>query len=515
MHHQNKPVPARRRIRKPSTAADIILYQPRSARAKYRVPMSLLALASMLEGAYDYAIVDGNFFHEPVRQLGEIIARNRSRFLGMTVMPGPQLQEAVPVARAMRQRFPELTIAWGGYFPSNYPEVVLRSGLVDFVFRGPVEREFRRFIDAWHGDRDFSGIRSLSYRANGQIVHQPLQMPLLPMDELPAWPYHRVGDMRKYLGRTVLGERTMAMHTSYGCPFTCGFCGIVPIYNGRWVARSAEWVAAEVEMIQRQFGADAIEFTDNNFFTSMRRVAEFSELLLQKRIRVSWWGEARPDTLMKYPDAVLRNMRRSGCKMIFLGAESGSALRLQQMNKGGSQTPETILRLAERFREHDIIPEFSFVLGAPAENVDAAIDEEIAFIRKVKRVNPASEIIIYVYAPVPLQGASLLAEAQKSGFRFPETLDDWLRPEWSQHDLRRNPMTPWLQPRHLAKIHNFETVLNARYPTISDIKLKPWHRRLLQIAGTWRYTSGVHRAPYEIKILQRMLRYRQPEEEGF
>jgi radical SAM superfamily enzyme YgiQ (UPF0313 family) len=496
--------------------ADIILYFPRSATGKHRVPMSLLALGSMLEHRYNYAIVDGNFFHDPITQLSEAIERNGSSILGMSVMPGPQLQEAIPLARHLRERFPRLQIIWGGYFPSNHTEVVLRSGWVDYVMRGPVEREFvslMEFLSCGKGAR--SQIKGLAYSENGRIVHNPLRLPLAPMDDLPPWPYERLGDVRRYLGNTYLGRRTMTMHTSYGCPFTCSFCAVVPIYEGAWVGRSAPLIADEVQQVIGKYGVDAIEFGDNNFFTSMKRTAQFAEEVLRRGLRVTWWGEARPDTLEKYPDDVLFAMRRSGCKMVFLGAESGSALRLKQMNKGGTQTPETILRLAEKLRKHDIIPEFSFVLGAPAEDVDQALDEEIAFIRRVKKINPQSEIIIYVYAPVPMLGSALFNDVQKTGFRFPSRLEDWLLPQWSKLDLRRNPLTPWLKPSHIDKIHDFETVLNARYPTNSDVKLSGGQRRLLKASGAWRYAAGFYRAPYEIKILQRLMRYRQPEVEGF
>ncbi|MGH7492202.1 MAG: B12-binding domain-containing radical SAM protein [bacterium] len=496
--------------------ADIILYFPRSANSKYRVPMSLLALGSMLENRYDYAILDGNFFHDPIAQLSSALERTGAQILGMSVMPGPQLQEAIPLVRHLRRRFPGLQIIWGGYFPSNHTDIVLQSGWVDYVMRGPVEREFAQLSQYLNGNGVLrESILGLSYRENGRVVHNPQRMPLAPIDDLPPWPYERLGDMRRYLGKTCLGKRTMAMHTSYGCPFKCSFCAVVPIYEGGWVARTAPRVADDVESVIKRFGVDAIEFDDNNFFTSVKRTSEFAEELLQRELRVSWWGEARPDTLENYPDGVLAQMRRAGCKMIFLGAESGSALRLEQMNKGGTQTPETILRLAEKLRRHDIVPEFSFVLGAPADDVDSALNEEIAFIRLVKKINPQSEIIIYVYAPVPVPGSSLFEEVQKTGFQFPARLEDWQLPQWSQLDLRRNPLTPWLKPRHFDKIHHFEAVLNARYPTNSDVKLTARQRRLLQVSGAWRYATGFYFAPYEIKLLQRWMHYRQPEIEGF
>jgi len=499
-----------------SSKADIILYFPRSAKSKYRVPMPLLALGSMLENRYDYAIVDGNFFHEPVAQLSAVIEKSGAQILGMSIMPGPQLQESIPLVRNLRERFPKLKIIWGGYFPANHTEVVLQSGWVDYVMRGPVEREFVQLLQYLNGNGvKRESILGLSFRENGRSVNNPQRFPLAPIDDLPSWPYERLGDMRHYLGKTYLGKRTTAMHTSYGCPFTCSFCAVVPIFDGGWVARRAPLVADEVESMIKKYAVDAIEFADNNFFASVKRTAQFADELLRRDIRVTWWGEARPDTLEKYSGETLAAMRRSGCKMIFLGAESGSALRLKQMNKGGTQTPETILRLAEKLRRHDIVPEFSFVLGAPAEDVDGALDEEIAFIRRVKKINPHSEIIIYVYAPVPMLGSSLFKEAQKAGFDFPTRLEDWLLPQWSQLDLRRNPLTPWLKPRHVDKIHDFETVLNARYPTNSDIKLTNRQRRLLQASGAWRYAAKFYYAPYEIKLLHRLVRYRQPEIEGF
>src|SRR5207249_4755218 len=42
-------------------AVMIVLVNPRSARWKHRVPMSILSLATLLEDRYSYEIIDGNF----------------------------------------------------------------------------------------------------------------------------------------------------------------------------------------------------------------------------------------------------------------------------------------------------------------------------------------------------------------------------------------------------------------------------------------------------------------------
>jgi anaerobic magnesium-protoporphyrin IX monomethyl ester cyclase len=259
-----------------------------------------------------------------------------------------------------------------------------------------------------------------------------------------------------------------------------------------------------------------VEFHDNNFFVSEKRVVEFSELV--KKENMVWWGEGRIDTIDKYSDDSLRLMREAGCRMIFFGAETGNDALLKAMDKGGTQTGEQIKRFAARMARFDIIPEYSFVLGTPAptpEKVMQQIDEDISFIKKVKAINPDTEIIIYVYSPVPVEGSALYEQVLASGFRFPEKLEDWINPEWENFDLRKNPLTPWLTPAMVDKIKDFETVLNGYYPTVSDIRLSSFRRGLIKGIASLRYRSGFYRFPYEIKALQKMWKYRQPEIEGF
>src|SRR4029079_16994121 len=118
---------------------------------------------------------------------------------------------------------------------------------------------------------------------------------------------------------------------------------------------------------------------------------------------IGWWGEARIDTLMKYSDRTWRLMRGSGVRMVCLGAESGSDETLQRMNKGGKATTQRTLEIAARMTQYDIVPEMSFVVGNPPDP-EADVLQTLEFIRQVKRVNPRTEIILYMYTPVPLAG---------------------------------------------------------------------------------------------------------------
>jgi hypothetical protein len=103
----------------------------------------------------------------------------------------------------------------------------------------------------------------------------------------------------------------------------------------------------------------------------------------------------------------------------------------------------------------------------------------------------------------------------ESGFSFPQHLEDWISPQWESFDLRKNPLTPWLNPSMIDKIRDFETVLNGYYPTVSDTRLTTVRRKVLRTLSYPRYKSGIYHKPYEVKALQKLYKYRQPETEGF
>jgi len=496
----------------------IILVNPRSAVAKHRVPNSILNIAASIEGKYPWVIVDGNREPDPLAGIMRYLERGDFRYVGFTVMPGPQLKQAIPISKAIKQHYPDVKVIWGGYFPTSQFKAVLNSGIVDFVVNGPGDRCFPKLIDSLEKNEPYELIKNLIYKSGDKII-KTIKEDLIEQDDLPSLPYDKLTEfypMDKYLGKTYLGQKTLAYHSSIGCPFTCSFCAVVPTYEARWKAKSAQKVYNDIKYIKDKWGADAIEFHDNNFFVSEKRTIEFAKLIIPEKM--NWWGMARIDTMNKFKDSSLALIREAGCKIIFFGAESGNNAILKQMDKGGTQSSEQIASFAERLKKFDIIPEYSFVLGTPAptpEEVEAQIDFEIKFIKKIKKINPGTEIVLYTYSPVATEGSDLYNQALEKGFRFPQTLEDWISPAWENFDMRKNPLTPWLTPMMIDKIRNFETVLNGYYPTITDIRLSNFKRKAIHLLAGLRYKINLHRYPYEIKLLQRMWKYRQPEIQGF
>lgn len=490
----------------------IVLYNPPSnARRKPVLPMSLLALGAVLENRHEYVIIDGNLEVDPVATLTRVIRETNANILGVTVMPGPQLNASVPTCRQLKATFPNLTIIWGGYFPTQHYEVCLKSDIVDYVVRGHGEVVFKNLLDTLARNGDPTALPGLAYRdrMTGEVRSNELA-PIPHPDHLPDFPYQQV-DVARYVRRTFMGARTLPHHSSYGCPFFCNFCAVVNMVNGRWLAQSAARTASVARRLVNDFGIDAIEFYDNNFFTHEARTAEFADRITD--LSIGWWGEARIDTLMKYSDRTWQLMRDSGLKMVFLGAESGSDATLQRMNKGGAASTQKTLEIAAKMKQFAIVPEMSFVLGNPPDP-DQDVAQTIEFIRTVKRVNPATEIILYTYTPVPLAG-ELYEQAKAEGFAFPETLDEWISAEWAEFSQRRSAHLPWLRDPVRRKLRDFQWVINAYYPTLTDRSLSKLKRITLRTLSAWRYHLRVYTHPIELRAAHRFLAYQRPETSGF
>ena len=282
-------------------------------------------------------------------------------------------------------------------------------------------------------------------------------------------PYHRLRNPEKYIAQTFLGNRTAVHHASYGCPFRCKFCGVTEVAHGRQKSESPERTANVLAHIQREYSIDSVQFYDNNFFLREDDVADLARRITP--LNLSWWCEGRIDILLRYSDATLHALRRSGCKMIFLGAESGSDKILREMDK--QLTSAQTLELAGRIRQFGIIPEFSFVIGNPQEP-EQDLKTNMQFIRRLKSINPEAEIIVQHYTPTP-HPDGMYGDIDGK-IVFPKTPEEWASPRWYNFTVRQDPALPWLPRKTKRLIDAFETVLACRWPTIQDSRISRWAR---------------------------------------
>lgn len=485
----------------------ILLYHPRATRPQNcRLPLAVLALAAVLEGREEYEIVDGNIEEKPIEKLLHLVDTHQVELIGVSAMPGPQMVAAMEASRRIRELRPLVKIAWGGYFPSIYPDSALNAKYVDFVIRGQGEDTLLELIDAMRGNRPFDSILGLSYKDHFGLHRSNSERPMKGPDNFPWTPFHRV-PVEKYLRPSFFGRRTAVHHASIGCPFNCSFCGVHVAYGRDEKMESPQRTVAILNHLVTKYGADSVQFYDMNFFLREDHAVKLMELLAPLKLR--WWCEARVDIMSRFSDASMAAIKRAGCTMIFFGAESGSDWALKEMQKG--ITTEQTLIMASRTREFGIIPEFSFVVGNP-HDPERDTRETLAFIRKIKRINPDSEIIVQHYTPTPQLGSMYGGVDEK--IAFPDSPTEWATKRWMDFTLRIDTSAPWMKRKTKRLIDNFELVVASRWPTVQDIRAPKWSRRLLRALSAWRYAMQFYTWPVELQFAHRVIQLRKPKRES-
>ncbi|HEY3637187.1 MAG TPA: radical SAM protein [Rhizomicrobium sp.] len=479
----------------------IILVNPRATRpGNHRFPLSVMAIGGSIPEGESWTIVDGNMPDADVVSLisDRVLAASGTpdpvKAIAFSVMPGPQLVNAVIACKEIKRRHPDIPVVWGGNFGSLYPESVLNAPYVDWLVRGQGEHTFRELLDVLRDARDPESVAGLAFRKPDGSHYLGTERRWVGPNDLPAPRYDRI-PVQEYLRPTFLGQRSGVYQASIGCPYACNFCGVISVYGRGEKVQKPERTAEHLRFLVREHGMDSLHFYDNNFFLNDAHGREVADCLQPLGIR--WWCEARVDAVLRFSEDTWRRLKRAGLTMLFFGAESGSNEVLRKMKKG--ITTEQVLEAAARTREHGIIPEFSFVFGDPDEP-EKEIENTLGFIRRLKTVNPAMELIAYFYTPTPQRLDTYGNVDPLAG--TPTTLEEWVTPQWVKWMTHHDPELPWLNKRLKARVEDFELVLKSRFPSVHDRHTRGWGK----IAAQWLARSRWHRGDYADPRLLRRVR---------
>jgi radical SAM superfamily enzyme YgiQ (UPF0313 family) len=358
----------------------------------------------------------------------------------------------------------------------------------------------------------------LTWKRDGRAVHNP-ERSLIAPETLPPLPYDRLDDVRGYLRPSFMGRRTAVHQAALGCRFKCEFCGVVSMWNGSTLLDAPARLEAALVELRDRWGADGVQFYDHNFFD--REESSIPVLEVLARLAMPWWCYARADALARFGPRTWDLIRKSRLRMTYIGAEAASDEVLNSMRKG-SRVDHT-LEVAARCREHDVIPEFSFVLGGP-EDPEGEIEKTLSFIRRLKQLHPACEIILYFYSPTPqvdraarrdrpgVAHLPVLESYGPSGPALPATPEEWTEPRWVSWVCHQD--APWLTPRIRQRVLDFARVLACRFPTVQDYQTPSWGKALLQNLARWRYATRIYARPLELRVGQRLLGLRDPKSES-
>lgn len=498
----------------------ILLINPTmTSRRSARFPLAVLNLSASLDGKCASTIIDGNIDRDFVSTALRAVRDGSIDAVGVSVMGGPQLSTAIAVSRAIREQSPATPIIWGGHFPTICPHPALNVPYVDYAIRGQGEDALDELLDAlFAGHQDaLASIPGLSWRQAEEIVHNP-DRAFSAASLARALPYDRLGNLGQYLSRTFLGQRTAGYQAALGCRFRCTFCGVAAMFRGKTALPTATRLEHDLQFLKYQLGVDAIQFYDHNFFDREIDMAPLLEVLA--KFELPWWCFARADALLNLSDRSWGLVRKSRLRMTYIGAESPSDWLLHDVRKG-TRSDQT-LAAVEKCRSHGVIPELSFML-APPQDPEGETQKTFEFIRLIKRLHPQTEIMLYIYTPLP-SGPLLLRSGKASGAAarqapelrdcankpvvFPRTADEWAEPQWREYWCHTD--APWVSPQLRRRIQDFTTVLGCRFPTATDVRSPPWGKSALRTLASWRYRYRRYDRPWELDLSRKFIRLWDP-----
>jgi anaerobic magnesium-protoporphyrin IX monomethyl ester cyclase len=495
----------------------ILLVNPTiTSRRSARFPLAVLNLSASLDGRYASSIVDGNIDRDFVATSLRRLAAGGVDAVGISVMGGPQLLTAIQLSRAIRAEYPSTPIIWGGHFPSICAEPALKMPYLDYAIRGQGEETLREVLDAIFMHGDLASIMGLSWRNGDQIVHNK-DRAFSAAGLERTLPYGRAGDPGQYLARTFLGRRTTGYQAALGCRFRCTFCGVASMFRGKTALPAAARLEQELHYLTTHLGVDAVQFFDHNFFDREQDTAPLLEVLA--KYQLPWWCFARSDALLNLSQRSWALVRKSRLRMAYIGAESPSDWLLHDVRKG-TRTEQT-LEAIEICRGNGVIPELSFML-APPHDPEGETERTFQFIRHIKRLHPKTEIMLYIYAPLPPAPGAKNPQVQRAvanlrgsdgaPLSFPATADGWATPEWLSYWCHTD--VPWLDARMRRRIRDFTTVLGCRFPTVTDVRSPDWGKSALRALASWRYRFQRYEKPWELDFSKRFIRLWDPRVSG-
>jgi len=270
---------------------------------------------------------------------------------------------AAKTAKKVKKWNPNIKIIFGNRHAScNDYRILNKYPQVDACVRDEGEITFIELVKAFEKHLPIRNIRGITYRDNGKIIRNENRELIKNLDALP-FPDRKALKIEypaRFSNLELVPEGFTSMISSRGCPYHCTFC-----YGKRSVGfrtRSVANILEEILYLEGE-GYKFINFVDDNFTVSKKRVIKMCRLMRKNRVDLDWMCEGRVNQVS---NEMLNEMRRSNCRFLCYGVESANQRILDYYRKG--ITPAQSINAVKKARKARIpFITASFVVGAPGE----------------------------------------------------------------------------------------------------------------------------------------------------
>ncbi len=418
----------------------VILYNPQAV--FFTMPLALLAIGSVLDPArYEVVIIDARLEADPEARLRAELPG--ALCLGVTVLTGAPIADALAISRAAKRLRPELPVIWGGWHPSMFARECLAEPSVDVTVRGQGEETFQDLVQRLAEGRSLEDCAGCTVRLPDGTIRENPSRPLAPLDRFAAHDYGLVPVERYF---ELKGKRQLDYISSQGCHFRCAFCSDPFVYGRKWVGVEPERLVDRLRSLWERYRFADVNFQDETFFTRRERIRILAERLCASDMRISWAATMRADQGVRLPQELWALCRRSGLRRLLVGVESGSDEMLRRIRK--DIRIEQVFHTAARMVEHGIAGHFPFIVGFPGES-DDSVRASLECAKRLRAMSADFQTPIYYFKPYP--GSELVADAVARGYRLPETLE-----AWSRFDYVAGEPGPWVSAEKFRLIERFK-----------------------------------------------------------
>jgi radical SAM superfamily enzyme YgiQ (UPF0313 family) len=468
------PAPARRS----GPRLKVVLYNPQAV--FFTMPLALLAIGSELDpDVYEVVVIDGRLDADAESTVLSHI--DSALCLGVTVLTGAPISDALRISRAAKRARPDLPVVWGGWHPSMFARECLGEACVDVTVRGQGEETFGEIVARLAAGRSLEGCAGCTVRLTDGTIHENPPRPLAPVDKFRAHDYGLIPVERYF---ALKGKRQLDYISSQGCNFRCAFCSDPFVYGRKWVGLEPTRMAMRLQELWERYHFDDVNFQDETFFTKRDRVQALADRIVASGMKITWAATMRADQGVRLPDAVWARCKQSGLRRLLVGVESGSNEMLRRIHK--DIRIEQVFHTAQQMLKYDIAGHFPFIVGFPDES-DASIQATLDCAKRLRSLSPEFLTPIYYFKPYP--GSELVMEAVARGFRLPQTLADW-----SEFDYVAGLPGPWVSPEKFKLIERFKFFHELAWKRMSRSK------QPLQRLARYRCSRDEYRWPVEMLL---------------
>jgi len=344
----------------------------------------------------------------------------------------PSIHNDVKVAELVKNTTDSFVILVGTHVSALPKETLEMSKKIDAVARHEYDYTILELAKALESGKDLSRVKGITYRKNEKIIQNPTRPFIENLDEIPfiSGVYKRHLVIEDYFYAANL-HPVITILSGRGCIYRCSFCVWPQVLSGhKYRFRTVKNIADELEYIKNEFpNVKEIFFEDDTLTVNKKRCQDLSREIIKRKLDITWACNSRADVDLK----TLKWMKKSGCRLLCVGYESGSQEILNKVHKG--TTLKKIREFAENAKKAEIMVHGCFILGLPHDTKET-IRQTIEF---AKELDPDSA---QFYPVMVYPGTEAYKWAKENGFLVTEDYLKWLTPEgWHNCMISRPGLT--------------------------------------------------------------------------